>query len=221
MQLSRHCTVALLTILISAAPVVRAVAQEPATPPPQAGTSPAAPASGAFIDGEAEFTLFLGGRHVGTEQVRVARAGSTSHHLLHRPVRSATERHVEPIRAQIHRRLAALGPPHRGDATRPHVRSHDFVRGHDRNQRHHPERRQHLQDGSDFRSNHRHSEQLLRRIRRPRRAPARRRTRYRPARVRGAFCRGEDQCEVDRRRAAEHSRRRARDQGLRAHDSES
>jgi pimeloyl-ACP methyl ester carboxylesterase len=77
MQLSRHCTVALLTVLISAAPVVRAVAQEPATAPPQAGTTPAAPASGAFIDGEAEFTLFLGGRHAGTEQVRVARAGSS------------------------------------------------------------------------------------------------------------------------------------------------
>src|SRR4051812_33139075 len=80
MQRSRYCTVALLVILISAAPAlgVAAAGQDPAAPPPAAApaVSPAQSAAGAAIEGEAEFTLFLSGRHVGTEQVRVARAGS-------------------------------------------------------------------------------------------------------------------------------------------------
>lgn len=77
MQLSRYCTVASLAILISGAPSVRAdAAQDTAARPPAPGSAPAAPGAGASIEGESEFTLFLGGRHVGTEQVRVARAGS-------------------------------------------------------------------------------------------------------------------------------------------------
>jgi pimeloyl-ACP methyl ester carboxylesterase len=76
MQLSRHCTVALLALLIGAAGLSRpAAAQDAAGQPPSPG-APVRQGAGASIEGESEFTLFVGGRHIGTEQVRVARAGS-------------------------------------------------------------------------------------------------------------------------------------------------
>ena len=52
--------------------------------------------AGAFIDGEAEFTLFLAGRHVGTEQVRVARSGST--HII-----SSTGQFSPPLNVTLSR----------------------------------------------------------------------------------------------------------------------
>jgi pimeloyl-ACP methyl ester carboxylesterase len=75
MQLSRYCTVASLAILIGAAlcPSLSAgqqAAQPAAAPPARQGSSVA-------IEGDAEFTLFIGGKRVGAEQVRVAKAGST------------------------------------------------------------------------------------------------------------------------------------------------
>jgi pimeloyl-ACP methyl ester carboxylesterase len=58
----------------SSSPAGQGAATPPSTLPAAAQT---APASGVAIDGDAEFTLFLNGKRVGTEQVRVARAGST------------------------------------------------------------------------------------------------------------------------------------------------
>jgi pimeloyl-ACP methyl ester carboxylesterase len=60
MQLSRYCIVALLAFLMSGSPGRSVSAQE-------------APAG---MAGDAEYTLFVGGKRVGAEQVRVARAGS-------------------------------------------------------------------------------------------------------------------------------------------------
>jgi uncharacterized protein len=75
MQLSRYCTVAALAVLMSATSWRGAsAAQDAATTPPAVQAAPAQTA--VAIEGESEFTLFLGGRRVGTEQVRVARGGS-------------------------------------------------------------------------------------------------------------------------------------------------
>jgi pimeloyl-ACP methyl ester carboxylesterase len=76
MQLFRYCSVAPLAILMSAAMGAGASAgQDAATQP--AAAPPARQGSSVAIEGDAEFTLFLSGKRVGTEQVRVAKAGST------------------------------------------------------------------------------------------------------------------------------------------------
>jgi uncharacterized protein len=75
MQLSRYCIVAALALLMSATPWKGAsAAQDAATAPPAVQAAP--PQAAVAIEGESEFTLFLGGKRVGTEQVRVARGGS-------------------------------------------------------------------------------------------------------------------------------------------------
>lgn len=77
MQQSRYCIVASLTLLMSMAPWSSARAgQDAAAPPAAPQAAPAGPAA-TVAEGESEFTLFLGGKRVGAEQVRVARAGTT------------------------------------------------------------------------------------------------------------------------------------------------
>lgn len=82
MQLSRYCIVGVLAALTIAAPRSVCAGQAPATPapaPPAAATPqapPAGPIAATDIEGESEFTLFLAGKRVGSEQVRVARGGS-------------------------------------------------------------------------------------------------------------------------------------------------
>jgi pimeloyl-ACP methyl ester carboxylesterase len=76
MQLFRYCTVVLLGFLVSPAANPGAYARQA---PPQPGASQAAPATQTAplsIEGDTEFTLFLNGKRLGAEQVRVARAGS-------------------------------------------------------------------------------------------------------------------------------------------------
>jgi pimeloyl-ACP methyl ester carboxylesterase len=70
MQLPGHCTAALLTALMAAAAA-----------PAAAQTAQQAPSGsqvliGTGFQGDAEFTLFIGGSRVGTEQVHVVRSGS-------------------------------------------------------------------------------------------------------------------------------------------------
>lgn len=68
MLLSRYCTAALLTVIIS----VGAFAQAPANLAASAQGAAAQPATG-----DAEFTLFISGTRVGVERVRLVRSGST------------------------------------------------------------------------------------------------------------------------------------------------
>jgi hypothetical protein len=68
MQSSRHCTAALLTLIIGAWAVTQAPAALAAAPQ-GAGAQPAT--------GEAEFTLFISGSRVGVERVRLVRSGNT------------------------------------------------------------------------------------------------------------------------------------------------
>ncbi|MDQ3213254.1 MAG: alpha/beta fold hydrolase [Acidobacteriota bacterium] len=85
MQLSRYCIVGLLTLLAGAGSWGRASAGQGGFL--TAGHRVQAPASGqgaasgqgtsTSIAGDTEFTLFLNGKRVGTEQVRVAQAGTT------------------------------------------------------------------------------------------------------------------------------------------------
>ncbi|MEP6914034.1 MAG: alpha/beta fold hydrolase [Acidobacteriota bacterium] len=82
MQLIRHCTAAMLAALIAVAPAAAraqtpAPQQPPQAPAPQPTQPPAQVLVGAGFTGNAEFTLFLAGVRVGTEQVRVVRNGST------------------------------------------------------------------------------------------------------------------------------------------------
>ena len=95
MQLSRYCIVGLLTLLTGAGNGASARQEAPAQGP--AGPAPA-PAQGtsASIAGDAEFTLFLNGKRVGTEQVRVARAGSTW-------IVSSTAQFGPPLNATVNR----------------------------------------------------------------------------------------------------------------------
>jgi uncharacterized protein len=76
MQLSRYCIVASLAVLMSAAICPGASARQDAALQPVA-PQPTRQGSSVAIEGDAEFTLFLAGKRVGTEQVRVAKAGST------------------------------------------------------------------------------------------------------------------------------------------------
>jgi pimeloyl-ACP methyl ester carboxylesterase len=75
MQLSRYCIVAPLAILMTAAAGSSASARQDAGAKP-ATAQPAGQSSPGAIEGDAELTLFLGGKRVGVEQMRVARAGS-------------------------------------------------------------------------------------------------------------------------------------------------
>lgn len=78
MQQSRYCIVASLALLMSAAPWSSARAGQDAAPQPAAPqATPAGQGAVVAVEGESEFTLFLGGKRVGTEQVRVARAATT------------------------------------------------------------------------------------------------------------------------------------------------
>ncbi len=83
MELPRYCIVASAALLLSTGAWRDAAAsQDPAAPPDATRPAPAtAVPSGQIaaspVEGESEFTLFLAGRRVGTEQVRVTRAGST------------------------------------------------------------------------------------------------------------------------------------------------
>ena len=93
MQLSRYCIVGVLAALTLAAgsrsvaawpgsaaqsPAGQAPATPPAAPPAAAPAqaAPAGPIAATAIEGESDFTLFLAGKRVGSEQVRVARGGS-------------------------------------------------------------------------------------------------------------------------------------------------
>ena len=71
--------------------------------------------AGAFIDGEAEFTLFLAGKRVGAEQVRVARAGSHS-------IISSTGQFGPPLNVTVNRfelRYTATGSRPTSTSKRP------------------------------------------------------------------------------------------------------
>ncbi len=75
MQLSRYCIVASLAFLMGAAICPSAAARQDAAQP--AAAQPPRQGSSIAIEGDAEFTLFLSGKRVGAEQVRIAKAGST------------------------------------------------------------------------------------------------------------------------------------------------
>ena len=78
MQQSRYCIVASLTLLMSTGSWSSVRAGQDAAPQPAAPqATPAGPGAVVAVEGESEFTLFLGGKRVGTEQVRVARAATT------------------------------------------------------------------------------------------------------------------------------------------------
>ncbi len=81
MQLFRHCTAAVLAAALGG---VTAAAQAPAT----AAQTPA--------EGDVEFTVFLSGTRVGTEQVRLARSGSTW-------VISSTAQFAQPLNVTVNR----------------------------------------------------------------------------------------------------------------------
>src|SRR4051812_32680715 len=78
MQLPRYCTVALVSWLTAAGSGYAAQEAPPSPPAPQAPAQaqPSTEPASLAIAGENEFTIFLHGRRVGVEQVRVARAGS-------------------------------------------------------------------------------------------------------------------------------------------------
>ncbi len=95
MQLSRYCIVGLLTLLTGAGDGASARQEAPAQRAPGAAPAPAQGTSGS-IAGDAEFTLFLNGKRVGTEQVRVARAGSTW-------IVSSTAQFGPPLNATVNR----------------------------------------------------------------------------------------------------------------------
>ncbi|MDQ3347218.1 MAG: alpha/beta fold hydrolase [Acidobacteriota bacterium] len=95
MQLSRYCIVGLLTLLTGAGNSAMARQEAPAQRPARPAPAPAQGTSGS-IAGDAEFTLFLNGKRVGTEQVRVARAGSTW-------IVSSTAQFGPPLNATVNR----------------------------------------------------------------------------------------------------------------------
>jgi alpha-beta hydrolase superfamily lysophospholipase len=95
MQLSRYCIVGLLTLLTGAGNSASARQEAPAQRPAGPAPAPAQGTSGS-IAGDAEFTLFLNGKRVGTEQVRVARAGSTW-------IVSSTAQFGPPLNATVNR----------------------------------------------------------------------------------------------------------------------
>ncbi len=79
MDFSRHCIAALTVLLLTArhpAPACAGQDAAPAPPPSSAASAPRqTPIAATPVEGESEFTLFLGGRQVGVERARVARAG--------------------------------------------------------------------------------------------------------------------------------------------------
>ena len=90
MRFDRHCTAAALAAWVVCGSYPTRAAQQQAPAPP-AAQPPVVPA-----EGEVEFTLFAGGTRSGTEQVRVARAGSTW-------IISSTGRFGPPLNATINR----------------------------------------------------------------------------------------------------------------------
>ncbi len=83
MELSRYC-IAAAAVLLLGAPAGRAAgaAQAPERSAPPATTQPAGAGrqtriAAVPVEGESEFTLFLGGRRVGTERTRLAHTGSS------------------------------------------------------------------------------------------------------------------------------------------------
>lgn len=97
MRLVRHCTSVVLAVALGAAFSAtlsgargRAPGSGPQDPPPPSSGLPAR------AEGDVEFTLFLSGTRVGTEQVRLARAGSTW-------IISSTARFGAPLNTTVNR----------------------------------------------------------------------------------------------------------------------
>ena len=166
MQLSRYCTVAPL-IAANGRRRPRLAAQEvapsPAAPAPaQAPRRRRRPSRHRWRSrgktSSRSFSRAESGHGTGTRCARGSQwiISSTG------AVRSAAQRDDQSVRAQIHGRLAAHRAPYRGHSTGTNVRADDVVRSDDRDERHHPERLDDIEDGPDLRAHDRAAEQLLR-----------------------------------------------------------
>ena len=166
------------------------------------------------IPGDAMFTVFIRGTDVGQEQVALVRSGSqwiiSSTGRLGDFTLNRFEVKAPPTGSQLRCTSKARKPENLATKARRRSSS-DVLRPHQRDQRDYPERRDQLEDRSDFRAQRRPADQRLRRLRGARGTARQRQCRNRAPNLRGSRGRSQGERQGNFGRSGDDARRHRQD----------